>query len=355
MSIGPETSPSADRCGVLAGGNFIVDTVIRIDAFPREEMLANIIDETPSNGGGPYNVLRDLAALGARFPLSAIGLVGDDENGRWIRRDCEEHGIDCTQLQVDPEAPTSHTQVMTVRGSGRRTFFHRRGANRKLSSGHFDFAQSQARVFYLGYLMLLDGLDSFDEEQRTGASRVLEAAKQAGLTTVVDLVSVDHPDFRKVVQSAIPWIDHLIVNEVEAGRLYGQSPASDDRGALEAAADHLLSLGVLETVVIHTTAGAVLTCRTEGTHALGSLIVPPVACKGANGAGDAFAAGYISGLHDQLPATKRLQLGTCVAATSLADFSPSASVLPQSECITLSDQYGHRHWPRSLPPPPTAS
>ena len=40
--------------------------------------LANIIRETSSNGGSPYNLLIDLARLQAPFPLGAAGLVGDD-------------------------------------------------------------------------------------------------------------------------------------------------------------------------------------------------------------------------------------------------------------------------------------
>ena len=32
-------------------------------------------------GGGPYNVLLNLAKSGARFPLAGAGLVGQDDTG----------------------------------------------------------------------------------------------------------------------------------------------------------------------------------------------------------------------------------------------------------------------------------
>ena len=52
------------RSGILAGGNFIVDHVKIVDHYQEHEMLESILSESMSNGGGPYNVLKDLARLG---------------------------------------------------------------------------------------------------------------------------------------------------------------------------------------------------------------------------------------------------------------------------------------------------
>src|ERR1700722_10683119 len=117
------------RSGILAGGNWIVDNVKLIDAWPPQDSLATILSESAANGGAPYNVLKDLARLGAAFPLAAVGLVGDDANGRSILADCRAHRIDTARLQSTRLAPTSYTDVMTTQATGRRTFFHLRGAN----------------------------------------------------------------------------------------------------------------------------------------------------------------------------------------------------------------------------------
>ncbi len=353
MSLTPP-APTAPRRGIIAGGNFIVDTIIRVDRYPKEEMLANILDETPSNGGGPYNVLKDLAALGAPFPLDAIGLVGDDNNGRWILDDCKRHDISTTGLRCVADAPTAHTQVMTVQGTGRRTFFHHRGANRLLGRHHFDFNRCSAKLFYLGYLMLLDALDQSDDTGRSEASRVLEAAHQSGLTTVVDLVSVEHPDYRRTVVSAIPWIDHLIMNEVEAGRLLGLDLADDDRERLEAAARNILELGVRESAIIHSPAGGVVASRRDGTHAQSAVRLPTRDFRGSNGAGDAFASGYLFGLHEDWSIDRRLQLAVCAAAMSLTDATPSAGIRRFDDCLQLLALHGAREWSNS-PASSTAS
>jgi len=68
--------PKTPRQGILAAGNFIVDYVKVIDGYPTQDMLASILSESRSNGGGPYNVLKDLAAMKVEFPLATCGLVG---------------------------------------------------------------------------------------------------------------------------------------------------------------------------------------------------------------------------------------------------------------------------------------
>ena len=119
------TSASARR-GLLAGGNWIIDQVKIIDVYPQPEQLANIRSQSQGTGGGPYNVLMDLARAGAPFPLLAAGMVGRDTLGAQILADCKAHKINTRYLRTTPQAPTSYTDVMTEANGGRRTFFHAR-------------------------------------------------------------------------------------------------------------------------------------------------------------------------------------------------------------------------------------
>ena len=120
---------SSGRRGVLGGGNWIIDQVKLIDVYPQREQLANILSQSQGTGGAPYNVLIDLARLGADFPLLGAGLVGKDGLGQYILEDCKRHKIDTRYLRTTSEAQTSFTDVMTEQSNGRRTFFHSRGAN----------------------------------------------------------------------------------------------------------------------------------------------------------------------------------------------------------------------------------
>ncbi len=331
---------STQRKGILAAGNFIVDHVKIIDRYPQQDMLANIVSESQSNGGGPYNVLKDLAAMKVGFPLAACGLVGDDEDGRWIREDCATHGIDIAQLHRTAECATSYTDAMTVQGNGRRTFFHQRGANALFDEIHCNFAGCDARLFHLGYLMLLDRLDSFDECGQTRAAILLARAKAAGLETSVDAVSTEHPGFRAIALSALPFTDHLVINEVEASRVLETTLGAHDAAALLFAAQNLLAAGVQRSVTIHTEYGAVAVTREGEQGTQPSLKLPDGFSKGATGAGDAFAAGLLYSLHEGWPLQSRLLLAVTTAAASLADPSPSAGVLPVSECLALGERFG---------------
>jgi len=93
----------------------------------------------------------------------AAGLVGRDALGERILADCREHQIDAKYLRPIAEAPTSYTDVMTEVNGGRRTFFHMRGANALWSGADIAFTRLKARIFHLGYLLLLDELDKPDK------------------------------------------------------------------------------------------------------------------------------------------------------------------------------------------------
>ncbi|WP_395745595.1 carbohydrate kinase family protein [Prosthecobacter sp.] len=333
------------RRGILAGGNFIIDHVKVIDAWPEQDMLAFIQSETSSNGGGPYNVLKDLAAMGCGYPLEAAGLVGRDVNGDWILKDCEAAGIDIAQLQQTDRAPTSYTDAMTVRGSGRRTFFHQLGANALLGEEHFDFSRTQVKIFHLGYLMLLSEMDRLLEDGRSVASRVLEAAQKAGLLTSVDLVSSPYPEFRQITAAALPFTDFLILNEIEAGSATGLDLRGTpvNVGLIEKAARALLEGGVRREVIIHFEAGAIVVDKGGTVHRQSSLKLPQGFIAGATGAGDAFAAGYLHGTHENWPVAERLKLAVCTAAMCLTHPTPSQGLKPVAGCLKLVEELGFRN------------
>lgn len=328
----------ANRNGILAAGNFIVDYVKIIENYPEQDMLATILSESKSNGGGPYNVLCDLSAMAVAYPLFACGLIGDDVNGQWICDDLGRRGIDTAQLHRDPVGSTSFTDAMTVSHSGRRTFFHHRGSNARFDLEHCDPTQCNAKIFHLAYLMLLDRLDGIRENGRSGASILLENASNAGMITSVDMVSTEHPTFHDIAQSAIPWTDYLIINEIEAGHTLGKKLAADQFRALLEAAQSILDLGVRKAVIIHTPQGAVAASRNESPMLQPALTLPSNFIKGATGAGDAFAAGLLHGIHEGLPLQECLHLATCTAAASLTHPTPSAGLRPVAECLELGER-----------------
>ena len=186
-----------------------------IDVYPAQDALAVIEDESLGNGGGPYNLLKDLSKMGVGIPLTGVGLVGKDSDGDYILKDCKNSAIDCELIKVTNEAPTSYTDVMSVNSTGRRTFFHQRGANALLNESHFDLSKCNAWLLHLAYLNLLDSLDFIDDSGYTGATHVLKRARELGMKTSIDLVSVESDMFNHVIKPSLPFVDYFLLNEIE--------------------------------------------------------------------------------------------------------------------------------------------
>jgi len=309
------------RKGILAGGNLIMDYVKIIDCWPSEGMLANIEREGKNPGGAPHNVLVDLAKFDVDMPLFAVGLCGDDEVGEEILHIFNSNNIDTTYIQQTSLEPTSYTEVMTVKASGNRTFFHCRGANKLLCAEHFQNIETNAKIFHLGYLLLLDKLDELDSEYGVVAAKVLANMRKKGYKTSVDVVSEDSDRYQKIVVPCLKYTDYLIINEVEAGRITNVNVRSEQNkinlSNLETVAQKLLDGGVGELVVIHFPEGAIALEKNGKMQYVPSFKIETSAIKGTVGAGDAFCAGVLYGIHENLSIEKSLKIGHASAYFNL--------------------------------------
>jgi sugar/nucleoside kinase (ribokinase family) len=216
-----------------------------------------------------------------------------------------------------------------------------------LAEAHFNFAVSAARIFHLGYLLLLDKLDEIKPDGNTGAARVLKKAQQAGFITSVDLVSEASARFKQIVPLSLPFTDILFVNEFEAKMLTGISTLEED-GTVSVekcyqAAAAMMKMGVRQWVILHFPQGALARNQQGRTIFQPSINLPRAAIAGAVGAGDAFAAGVLAGVHDNWPMEKSLELGVCAAASCLSAATCSDGLVPADACLAMARQYGYRY------------
>ena len=333
-----------ERNGIASAGNWILDVTKIIDVYPEQDTLANISGQSSNNGGAPYNVLKDLSKLEAPFPLYGIGLVGNDETGKQIIKDCKDHSIDASQISYSSRAGTSFTDVMLVRDTGRRTFYHYRGANALFDLQHIDLKSLRARILHLGYLLLLDSLDEVKNNGRTNASVLLEEARSLGFKTTVDLVSENSDRFKNIIIPSLPFIDVLFCNEYEAGKLTDIEIDTEnpDLDKVKELITRLLSMGVKEWVILHFPAGCIAGNVQGDLVFQGSVKIPEDSIIGTTGAGDAFAAGTLYGYHENWPMDKCLELGVCSAAMSLTSAGCSDGIIPMDKTLQLSVEYGYR-------------
>jgi len=341
---------SIKRCGILAGGNWIIDQVKVVDVYPPPEQLANIREQAQGTGGAPFNVLVNLARLGVRLPLAGAGLVGKDALGEAIFAECKCRRIDTRFLTSTDAGPTSYTDVMTEQGSGRRTFFHHRGVNALWRGEEVDFQRSTAAIFHLGYLLLLDALDKPDRKFGTRAARMLAEAQAAGLKTSVDVVSEESDRFARTVLPALKYVDYCILNEIEAGKTTGfmirRKKGGLDTGALRRSARALLKSGVREVVVVHFPEGGYALSGSGEEVWQSSVKLPASFIAGSAGAGDAFCTGTLLGLHEGWGLERSLKTAVCVAAASLSHATCTGGMKSLSGCLALGRKYGFRPKPQ---------
>ncbi len=306
--------------GIAVAGSVLVDKIYTITAYPESGQLTQIQNIQRAAGGCVCNVALDLKKLCPQLPVQAIGTIGSDDEGRFVREVMQAGGVDTTYLSVLPGS-TSFTDVMSVQG-GQRTFFTYAGASGEFGFSHMPFGKIQPEILHLGYFLLLQKVDEGD------GLKILRAAKEAGVQTSIDLVS-ENSDRYPLVLPCLPYTDYLIINEFEAGKLTDIVPEHEN---LQAICQKLMDLGVGRMVILHMPEKAV--CMSQnGYFTLGSHILPEGFIQGTTGAGDAFCAGALLGIYSGWTEEKILEFASCSAVMALS--RPDATSGLQDVAATL--------------------
>lgn len=308
--------------GIAIAGNLIVDTVKNIDKYPEAGLLTNVRSVSKCIGGCAGNTISDLAKIDKNVPLTCIGRVGDDENGKYIVDLLKQFGVDTRSIGISQTTPTSFTDVMFDMESGERTFFHGRGANAEFSLKHIDFAHISADIFHIGYALLLDEFDKPDKEYGTVMAHALAMAQQKGMKTSIDVVSEVGDRYKHVVTPSLKYCDYAIMNEIEAGRVAELEPR-DQQGEivednLRRICEKLFELGVSELVVIHMPELGCAMNSSGEFHIVKSYHLPSGFIKGTVGAGDAFCAGMLYALYKEWDIDKSMRFANAAAACCLS-------------------------------------
>ncbi len=300
-----------NRHGISVAGTVLLDKINEISAYPESGELTKINSISLGVGGCVPNVSCDLKKIRPALDVYAMGKIGADADGKYIVDYLASAGVDTSKIIVDESDNTSMTQVMSVTG-GQRTFFTYPGTSSDFGYSDIDFKAMRAKILHLGYFLLLDKVDSGD------GLKILKKAKEEGIETSIDLVS-ENSDRYSLVLPCLPYTDYLIINELEASKLTGIEPTNEN---LEKISRRLMELGVKKKVIIHKP--DLSTALSEnGFTVVPSLEVKKEEIKGTTGAGDAFCAGALIAIYDNLSDKEILEFASSVAVVSL--FAPDAT------------------------------
>ena len=311
-----------NKKGIAVAGNMIVDLLYPINGIPKPGELTTITaDAARSIGGFLCNDIVDLAKLDPTLPLVALGRVGDDAEGKFIR----EKMAECKNIDmqyVKTEGSTSFTLVMADEITKQRTFYHNRGGNAKFCEADIPWDELDVDMLMVGYILLLDTLDEEDSQYGTKMAKVLAEAQKRGIKTSIDVVSEAGDRFRKLVCPALKYTDYCIINEVEASASTGIELRTEDGKLLTenmpAALKKLKEMGVSTWAVIHCPEIGMGLDENNNLVEVPSLKLPAGWIAGTVGAGDAFCSGVLYGAWKGMDLKSAIELGTASAACSLS-------------------------------------
>ena len=286
------------RYDVLGIGNAIVDVIARTeeDFLLRHGMNKGamaLIDEAraqaiyeamgpavETSGGSAANTIVGLASLGARAAF--IGKVKDDALGRAFAHDIRAAGVAFTTPPASAGASTARCYVL-VTPDGERTMNTYLGAAQDLHPADVDpEAIAGSVIIYLeGYLW--DPKNAKDAFLK--AAKIAHEAERKVALTLSDAFCVDRwrDEFLQLMRSRT--VDLIFANEAELRSLYQTSDFDAALAALRAD---------IEVAVVTRSEKGCLVLGPDGIEAVPAFPVDRVV--DTTGAGDLFAAGFLSGL-----------------------------------------------------------
>jgi sugar/nucleoside kinase (ribokinase family) len=337
------------RKGIACGGNWVLDLVKVIDHYPPESSLASITAESMGGGGCSFNVTLNLAIFDSDLELYALGVIGNDSYGDFLIEQFRKYPhVHLEQLRRTSRDGTSYTDVFNVASTGRRTFFHYRGANRLFSPRDVDLDKLPVDLFHLGYLNLLDTMYQPDDQFQTVAARLLAQIRERNIKTSIDLVSEESDRYGRIIPPALRFATYCIINDFEAEKLSGIPIRQGQAlipGNLKSIAKAILGFGVDELVVIHFPEGAYLLTKERGEILQPSLDLPESYIVGSTGAGDSFCAGVLYGLHSGWSNEKTLRFAVCAGGMNLSDLTTTGGIRPWEEVFKMEEKFPYRRLP----------
>jgi len=317
-----------ERKGIAVAGTLLVDNIYGISAYPAEGELTQIREIRRACGGLVPNNGIGLKKIAPQMPVYAVGKVGKDDAGSYALSEMEKAGLDVSCIRVCEEEKTSFTDVMSVSG-GQRTFFTYPGACSTFGFEDINWDALPCKMLHLGYFLLLEKVDGGD------GLKILKEAKARGIVTSIDLVS-ENSDRYALVIPCLPYVDNLIINEIEAGKICGVEPTEDN---LPLIAEKLLDMGVRERVIIHMPSLGL--CKTENSLTLlPSVALPKGYIKGKTGAGDAFCSGALIAIERGASDREILELAEAAAVASLTEADAVSGIAEESVLLENIRKFG---------------
>jgi 2-dehydro-3-deoxygluconokinase len=257
--------------------------------------------------GSESNVAIGLARLGHH--VEWIGRVGDDEFGALVLRTLRAEGVDVQHAVVDPSGPNGLLVFEHRIADVTRVMYYRSGSAGSALCAADVLPQLSDEVAILHVTGVTAALGT---GPAAAVADAVARAKDANATVSLDV------NFRSRLWSADSARATLRPLLAQVDVVFGSSDelllVADGAADVDAAADELLTGGV-DTVVAKLGADGAIAFTRDDTVKVPARRVRAVDSVGA---GDAFVAGYLSGLLDGLDRAGCLDRGAVLGAFAVS-------------------------------------
>ncbi|MEU9871337.1 carbohydrate kinase family protein [Actinomadura sp. NPDC048021] len=303
---------------VVTLGAHILDVLARpVEGIPDGQGTVVVERIRVTAAGAAAGTAVALARLGNE--VVSVGAIGADDLGDLLVTIMAREGVDVRGL-VRRTAEQTSASILPIRPDGGRPSFHVPGANLTLAPDAVGPGLLEAaNAVHLGGPDVTFGLND------PAFLAVLDAAREAGAVVTMDLLST-MPDLLDGAAAFLPHVDHFLPNEEQAALMTGE----DDP---EKAAAALLARGP-RTVVVTLGGEGSIVATAEGAHRLPAL---PVEVVDTTGCGDAYCAGFITGLTHGKDVLEAARWGTAAAATVAQGLGSDAGLTDLDAVLALLD------------------
>jgi len=301
-------------------GDATVDQMYFVEALPESggEVTARRSLMQPGGAGG--TVAAALAWLGNDVRIATR--VGQGPFAELALTNLVSAGVDLSLLQRDTERQTSSVTLL-VTPDTQRTMISAIGASRYL-----DAAQLQPEHVAAADAVVMSAYSLVAGPQREYAVKTLEYARQADVTTFMDMGSGAIAALRDRLVDLIRDIDYLLMNEHELYRLTGEN-------SISAAVAWLRDIGVDKVVVKVGEMGSIV-ITPELTELVDAFDVDDV--LDSTGAGDYYTAAFAHGIMQGYDMLHAARIGNVAGGLNTTEIGAQGYVLDRAQVDAWAEE-----------------
>ncbi|CCE64802.1 hypothetical protein TPHA_0I03010 [Tetrapisispora phaffii CBS 4417] len=299
---------------------------ILVDAKSGDKKMA-IYDELASYpdvkyiaGGAGQNSARGAAYILGKGKVAYFGSVGKDKYAEKLAAENAAAGV-TSLYQVQEDAGTGKCAALITNFD--RSLVTDLSAANLFTPDHLDKNWSvveNAEIFYIGGFHLTVSPESI--------IKLGKHAKETGKQFILNLSAPFIPQFFKdALKEVLPYTTMVIANEAEAEAYAEAFELKCSKTDLEAIAKEIVGDSKKTVIFTHGLEPTVVV-TSEGSQTFPVKALESSKIVDTNGAGDAFAAGFLAALVEKKPLETAIDMGQWLAALSIQEIGASYPKVP---------------------------